>query len=141
MAEKLTEELTVKLSPSGKRFIAMRSKQQGMESSAEYVRSLIDMDQKKASADFNLLAEALGHNAIKGNEETSDLPILHLPLPIYGLPAAALQPARDAGFTEFHLYQTFTEGRKMILNAILVAAPVILCGWLEYRAEQRRWKK
>ena len=69
MAEKLTEELTVKLSPSGKRFIAMRSKQQGMESSAEYVRSLIDMDQKKASADFNLLAEALGHNVIKGNEE------------------------------------------------------------------------
>ena len=69
MAEKLTEELTVKLSPTGKRFIATRSKQQGMESAAEYIRNLIDQDQRKASADFNLLAEALGHNVTIGNEE------------------------------------------------------------------------
>ena len=69
MAEKLTEELTVKLSTTGKRLIATRSKQQGMESAAEYIRHLIDQDQRKASADFNLLAEALGHNVTMGNEE------------------------------------------------------------------------
>lgn len=68
MAEKLTEELTVKLSPTGKRFISTRAKQQGMESSAEYIRHLISVDQEKACSDFNLLAEALGHNVTKGNE-------------------------------------------------------------------------
>lgn len=60
MAEKLTDELTVKLSPTGKRFVSTRAKQLGMESSGEYIRHLISVDQERAISDFNLLAEALG---------------------------------------------------------------------------------
>lgn len=67
MAEKLTEEQTVKLTSSMKRFCQVRAKQQGLESSAEYIRHLISVDQAKAASDFNLLAEALGHNGNQGN--------------------------------------------------------------------------
>jgi hypothetical protein len=65
MAEKLTEEMTVKLSATGKRFVSVRAKQMGFESGAEYMRHLLSVDQEKAASDFNLLAEALGHNVIK----------------------------------------------------------------------------
>ena len=63
MAEKLTEEKTVKLTADMKRFCEVRARQQGMESSAEYIRHLISVDQAKAASDFNLLAEALGQRA------------------------------------------------------------------------------
>ena len=53
MSEKLTEEVTVKLSATGKRFISVRAKQMGFES----------------SADYRLLADALGHNVTTGNKE------------------------------------------------------------------------
>ena len=69
MSEKLTEELTVKLSPTGKRFISTRAKQMGMESSAEYIRHLVESDRKQACIDFNLLAEAIGAKVIEGNQE------------------------------------------------------------------------
>ena len=65
MAEKLTEEMTVKLSATQKRFISVRVKQMGFESGAEYMRNLLSIDAAKAAADFNLLAEALGHNVTK----------------------------------------------------------------------------
>lgn len=67
--EKLTEELTVKLSPTAKRFISSRARQMGMESSAEYMRSLVSADLDRAASDFSLLAEALGAKVIKGNGE------------------------------------------------------------------------
>lgn len=63
MAEKLTEEKTVKLTADMKRFCEVRARQQGMESSAECIRHLISVDQAKAASDFNLLAEALGQQA------------------------------------------------------------------------------
>ena len=65
MAEKLTEEMTVKLSATGKRFISVRAKQMGFESGAEYIRHLLSVDEAKAASDLNLLAEALGINVIK----------------------------------------------------------------------------
>lgn len=68
MAEKLTEEKTVKLTSDMKRFCSIRAKQQGMESSAEYIRHLISVDQAKAASDFSLLAEALGQQTNLGNE-------------------------------------------------------------------------
>lgn len=68
MAEKLIEEMTVKLSPTGKRFILARSKQLGMESAGEYMRHLLDLDQARAASDLNLLADALGAKVIHENE-------------------------------------------------------------------------
>lgn len=67
--EKLTEELTVKLSATGKRFISTRARQMGMESSGEYIRHLVEADAIQASRDFNLLAEALGAKVIVENQE------------------------------------------------------------------------
>ena len=69
MAEKLTEEKTVKLTADMKRFCEVRARQQGLESSAEYIRHLISVDQAKAASDFNLLAEALGQKTNAGNLE------------------------------------------------------------------------
>jgi|CXWJ01.1.fsa_nt_gi hypothetical protein len=69
MSEKLTEEVTVKLSATGKRFISVRDKQMGFESSAEYMRFLVSEDEAKAASDFRLLADALGHNVTTGNKE------------------------------------------------------------------------
>ena len=67
MSEKLTEEMTVKLSPTGKRFVAVRAKQMGFESGAEYMRHLLSIDEARAAHDFNLLADALGINVTKEN--------------------------------------------------------------------------
>ena len=50
MSEKLTEEVTVKLSATGKRF-------------------LVSEDEAKAASDFRLLADALGHNVTTENKE------------------------------------------------------------------------
>ncbi len=65
MAEKLIEEITVKLSPTVKRFARSRAEQLGV-SESEYARNLIESDMEQARRDFRLLAEALGAN---GNEE------------------------------------------------------------------------
>lgn len=65
MAEKLTEEMTVNLSATKKRFISVRAKQMGFESGAEYMRHLVAIDEAKAASDFNLLADALGRNVTK----------------------------------------------------------------------------
>lgn len=70
MAEKLTEEKTVKLTADMKRFCEVRARQQGMESSAEYIRHLIAVDQAKAASDFKLLADALGCDENNENKET-----------------------------------------------------------------------
>lgn len=69
MAEKLIEEMTVKVSPTGKRFVVARSKQLGMESAGEYIRHLLELDQRKAAEDLNLLADALGAKVIDENHE------------------------------------------------------------------------
>ncbi len=66
--EKLIEEMTVKLSPTGKRFVVLRAKQLGMESAGEYMRHLLDLDQAKAASDLSLLADALGAKVITENE-------------------------------------------------------------------------
>ena len=68
MAEKLVEEMTVKLSPAGKHFVLTRSKQLGMESAGEYMRHLVKLDQARAASDLNLLADALGAKVITENE-------------------------------------------------------------------------
>ena len=71
MDEKKTEAVTVKLSETAKRFVDSRCNQEGMESSGEYIRSLIEADRKKASDNLNLLAEALGvqiNNVSLGNK-------------------------------------------------------------------------
>jgi hypothetical protein len=65
MAEKLNEEMTVKVSSAQKRFVSVRARQMGFESGPEYIRHLLSVDQAKAASDFNLLAEALGHNVTK----------------------------------------------------------------------------
>ena len=58
--EKKTEAITIKLSETAKRFVDSRCRQEGMESSGEYIRSLIEADRQKAADNLNLLAEALG---------------------------------------------------------------------------------
>lgn len=58
--EKKTEAITVKLSETDKRFVEARHRQEGMESSGEYIRSLIEADRQRAADNFTLLAEALG---------------------------------------------------------------------------------
>lgn len=72
MAEKLTKETTVKMTDDMKRFCEVRAKQQGMESSAEYIRHLITVDQANAAHEFNLLAKALGHETNLENPENTE---------------------------------------------------------------------
>jgi len=64
---KKTEAVTIKLTDTSLLFVKTRSEQMGMESPPEYIRYLIDEDQKKASAEFNLLAKALGVKDSSGN--------------------------------------------------------------------------
>lgn len=70
--EKLTEEKTVKLTADMKRFCDVRARQKGMESSAEYIRHLIAVDQAKAASDLSLLADALGCEVIRENLGTQE---------------------------------------------------------------------
>jgi hypothetical protein len=69
MADKLTDEITVKVSQSGKHFVVKRSEQYGFGSAGEYIRHLIDQDKKRASLDLSLLADALGLNVTVENLE------------------------------------------------------------------------
>lgn len=69
MDEKKTEEVTVKISATGKHFVSVRSRQMGFESAGEYMRHLVSQDQARAASDLNLLAESLGLKVIKGNQE------------------------------------------------------------------------
>lgn len=66
--EKLTEEITVKISPTGKNFAAVRGRQKGFESIPEYIRHLVEQDQAQAALDHRLLCEALG---LKETTETN----------------------------------------------------------------------
>jgi hypothetical protein len=67
--EKLTDEKTIKMTEGMKRFCEARARQQGMESSADYIRGLIAADQTKAAHDLSLLADALGAKVTVGNVE------------------------------------------------------------------------
>ena len=70
--EKKTEAITTKFTDTEWRFIEARTEQFGMKSPCEYLRSLVGADKSKASADFNLLASALG---VKVSGEIPETPI------------------------------------------------------------------
>lgn len=71
MAEKLLEAITVKLCEEKKRFVESRAEQLGMNAGS-YLRSLIDYDQQKARLDFNLLADALGIQINRENQDSGN---------------------------------------------------------------------
>ena len=56
MADKLTESITVKVTPELLRVVRLRAEQRGFVSAGEYMRSLLDGDLAAARADYHALA-------------------------------------------------------------------------------------
>lgn len=71
MADKLTESITVKVSPELLRVVRLRAEQRGFVSAGEYMRSLLDSDLAAARADYHALAAIFsnGGTAVQGNRE------------------------------------------------------------------------
>ena len=69
MGDKLTESITVKVTPELLRVVCLRAEQRGFVSAGEYMRSLLDSDLEAARADYHALAaifEQVGASA-QGN--------------------------------------------------------------------------
>ena len=56
MGDKLTESITVKVTPELLRVVRLRAEQRGFVSAGEYMRSLLDGDLAAARADYHALA-------------------------------------------------------------------------------------
>lgn len=65
--DKLTEAVTVKLTPSQKEYASIRAGQLSLESPGEYFRQLLEADHARAFSDLTLLAKALNVKVIKEN--------------------------------------------------------------------------
>ena len=69
MGDKLTESITVKVTPELLRVVRLRAEQRGFVSAGEYMRSLLDGDLAAARADYHALAAIFskGGVAVQGN--------------------------------------------------------------------------
>ena len=78
MGEKLTESITVKVTPERLRVVRLHAEQRGFVSAGEYMRSLLDSDLQAAQAEYQALAAIfdqagafaqgnLGNREISGN--------------------------------------------------------------------------
>ena len=66
MDTKKTESMTVRLSGDAMHFVKTRSEQMNMESPPEYIRHLVEQDQRKAAYELSLLVDALRVNDSNG---------------------------------------------------------------------------
>ena len=64
MGDKLTESITVKVTPELLRVVRLRAEQRGFVSAGEYMRSLLDGDLAAARADYHALAAIFGNAAL-----------------------------------------------------------------------------